>query len=351
MGGLTRRRRERELSGDQRAGRFARAKARKLQRAYLRRNWRLFALIGAGMLLPLLTLPLLPNGFSRGLFVGVLVTAVIGLLSFWVVQATGTAPIMMGDQGEQSTAQELRHLRKRGWKVVNDVALKRWNTDHVIVGPGGAYALESKWSASPWRVAVSDTDVRAACRQVDENAHTITLWLKRLTLGTVRPVLVLWGANARELPTAQDLASGDRIVRVVAGPKVKDWLRTLPDGHLTADQIEAAWSLIDEHCRKRDAWDADDVVVPLSIGELGARAVMAVLAGSASFLAAATWLETGPSVWLWLPALMLLMLPALVLRRLTSGAGYLAWGWLGGVAVTGVLLAWAVGKWFVETGL
>jgi hypothetical protein len=176
--GIAQRFRERELASDQRAGRFARRKARLVQRAYLQRNWRVFTIIGIGMLTPLLGLPLLPNNFARGLFVGALVTAVIALLSFWVIQVTGTAPIMMGDQGEQWTAQELRHLHKRGWKVVNDVALKRWNTDHVIVGPGGVYAIESKWGARSWTVVPPDEHVAAACRQVDANARTMTLWLK-----------------------------------------------------------------------------------------------------------------------------------------------------------------------------
>ena len=56
--GVAQRLRERELASDVRAGRFARAKARKLQRANLHRNWRLFAAVGLGMLSPLLALPL-----------------------------------------------------------------------------------------------------------------------------------------------------------------------------------------------------------------------------------------------------------------------------------------------------
>jgi hypothetical protein len=301
------------------------------------------------MLSPLVALPVLPGTFARGLFVGVLTTAVVATLSFWVVQATGTGPIMMGDQGEQWTAQELRHLRKRGWKVINDVALKWWNTDHVIVGPGGAYAIESKWSATSWQVVPPDNHVAAGCRQVDDNARTMTLWLRPLKLGTVRPVLALWGANARELATAQELVARDRKVTVVAGPKIQEWLRTLPNGRLSDEQIASAWSKIDQQCRRRDAWAADDVAVPLSLSELGMRAVLAVLAGSASFLAAATWLATSPSPWLWAPALVLLTLPALVLRRFQDGVGYLVWGWLGGVAVTVVLLAWAVAKWMIQT--
>lgn len=346
---LRRRLRERELSSGDRAGRFARRKARLVQRAYLRRNWRIFTMVGFGMLAPLLAVPLLPHGFSRGLYVGVLVTTVIALLSFWVVQATGTAPIMMGDQGEQWTAEELRHLRKRRWKVVNDVLLKRWNTDHVIIGPGGVYAIESKWSARPWTIVPPDEHVAAGCRQVDSNARTMTLWLKRLTQGTVHPVLMLWGSNARDLPAVQSLVAGERAVTIVSGPRAKEWLRSLPAGRLTDDQISQTWSVIDEHCRRRDAHDGDDTLVPPSIGQLGMRAFLAVVAASASFMLAAAWLGTGPSAWLWLPALIFLAIPALVLLRLDKRSRYLSWGWLGGVAMTVVLLGWAIAQWLVAS--
>ena len=135
----------------------------------------------------------------------------------------------------------------------------------------------------------------------------------------------------------------------MAGPKAKDWLSSLPARGLTAEQTGRAWSVLDEHCRKRDAHDADDVAVPLSFAEIGMRTFFAVLAGSASFLLAATWLGTGPSAWLWLPALVVLTLPAIVLSRLDRRTRYLVWGWMAGVGFTVVLIGWAIAKWFVES--
>jgi len=81
------------------------------------------------------------------------------------------------------------------------------------------------------------------------------------------------------------------------------------------------------------------------------RAIFAVLAGSASFLVGATWLGTGPSAWLWLPALVVLVVPAVALWRLETRTRYLVWGRLAGVVVTAVLLGWAIGKWFVDNRL
>ena len=61
-----------------------------------------------------MVLPLLPAGFLRGLLLGGALTATTGLLAFTVVQATGTASILMGESAEQWTASELRRLHRAG---------------------------------------------------------------------------------------------------------------------------------------------------------------------------------------------------------------------------------------------
>ncbi len=104
----------------------------------------------AGLLAVGATAPFMPAGFARGALVGSACTSVLGWLAFWVVQASGTAPKMMGDQAERWTAGDLRKLRRREYKVVNAIMLKRWDIDHVLLGPSGAYAVETKWSATPW---------------------------------------------------------------------------------------------------------------------------------------------------------------------------------------------------------
>ena len=64
---------------------------------------------------------MLPAGYVRGFAGGSSVTSVIALLAFWVIQATGTAATMMGDDAERWTASELRKLRRHGWRLVNHV--------------------------------------------------------------------------------------------------------------------------------------------------------------------------------------------------------------------------------------
>jgi hypothetical protein len=58
---------------------------------------------------------------------------------------------MMGDVGKQLAAGELRKLRRHEWRNVNHVTLRRArDVDHVLVGLGGPFAVETKWSATPW---------------------------------------------------------------------------------------------------------------------------------------------------------------------------------------------------------
>jgi hypothetical protein len=50
----------------------------------------------------------------------------------------------MGRDGERKTAKELRKLERDGWYVLHDLPGDRGNLDHVVVGPGGLFLLDSK---------------------------------------------------------------------------------------------------------------------------------------------------------------------------------------------------------------
>jgi hypothetical protein len=49
-----------------------------------------------------------------------------------------------GARGEESVGAILDELRSGGWYVIHDLALGRGNIDHVLVGPGGVFAVETK---------------------------------------------------------------------------------------------------------------------------------------------------------------------------------------------------------------
>jgi len=174
---LRRRRRQLELAGDRRAGSWGRRKARIAQRRYLREHYRLLAIAAVALLVPVLLAALLvPSTAARYFLLGAGLTGTVGVLTVWVQQVTGTAPVMMGDLAEQWTASELRGLRRDGWRLVNQLALRAWDIDHVLIGPGGVLAVETKWSAHPWVLDPPDDRVRRAVQQAQANARDLRLW-------------------------------------------------------------------------------------------------------------------------------------------------------------------------------
>lgn len=55
------------------------------------------------------------------------------------------ARLRLGLRGEQAVAEAVSELAEQGWRIFHDLpGGKDWNIDHVAVGPGGVFALETK---------------------------------------------------------------------------------------------------------------------------------------------------------------------------------------------------------------
>ena len=283
------------------------------------------------------TVALTPTSFMRGLIVGLGVAGTAGALWLWIVESTGTAPTMMGDIGEQWTAQELRRLRRKGWQVVNHVTLTAPDIDHVLVGPGGMFAIETKWSATPW--TVDDARIRSAAESACRNARRLGLWqnLKPAQVGQVRPVVFLWGAGAGELPESFEVAGAT----IVPGHAAEAWRQQLGAGQLAPEQIQAAWSALDAHCRKRDQIEQGLYPLPMSMWEWAMRVVFALTTACAGLLAAARVPRVTDSN-LGMAAGWALLLALGVLAARIRPARFLALAWVAGVAVVPVLVAGAL---------
>jgi hypothetical protein len=77
-----------------------------------------------------------------------LALAAVGFL-FW--RAKATAPqiraLKQAAEGERTVGQYLEKLRAEGYEVFHDIPSVGFNLDHVIIGPGGVFAIETKtWS-------------------------------------------------------------------------------------------------------------------------------------------------------------------------------------------------------------
>lgn len=325
--------RRRELSGDQRAGAWARRRSRDAYVRVIRRTWKVFLVVGLGSAaLGGACLWLISNVVARSYAAGLLTATILGTLAYQVTQMAGTSAVAMGEIAEQWTAQELRKLRRHGWRVVNHVLLRTWDIDHVLVGPGGVFAVETKWSAQPWELKPPGSGVARAVWQVSGNARDLSLWqpIKAAGAGPARGVVVLWG------PPVQDGVNAERArlddVEVVTGRAIDEWRTSLPSSGLTESQVEACWGALESQVRLRDSLGG---APPDSVWTIVIRYLTALAAALVAFVATADLLTLVNS-YEWWP----------VVYAVTTGIGAAgmrlrvlrpyAVGWLVGVGTTAV---------------
>jgi hypothetical protein len=161
-----------------------------------------------------------------------------------------------GAEGERRTAKELRQLKKSGWQVIHDLADGKGNRDHVVVGPGGIFLLDTKSLTGRVRIADRDTvcveridNPHASYRQKDmaDRVRLAAIRLKKdIERSTdqrglwVNAVIVLWS------PFEQRVVKGNHI-DFVHGDELVKWLESRPvvQGEAKTAAIAAALSVAD----------------------------------------------------------------------------------------------------------
>jgi len=148
------------------AGEGAARKYEKLTQAWLRRNRGRF-LILAAVLAPLVIVANLAAAqwsnlrWSAGLVTGMVIAMfVIARMSppAWIENWQD------GAIGEQWTGRALRELESQGWRIFHDLAASHGNIDHVVVGPGGVFLLDSK----RWKGSVTVEGDSAVVRRLED---------------------------------------------------------------------------------------------------------------------------------------------------------------------------------------
>lgn len=298
----------------------------------MRVHWRPLLLVAVAVSIPVLIgAAVVPIPVARGFVLGAGTAGLAGLLVVWVMQVTGTAPTMMGDLAEQWTASELRPLRRRGWRLVNHVRLRPWDIDHVVVGPGGALAVETKWSARPWVLQPPEERVMQAVRQARGNADDLRRWVgfRRAGAPPVHPVVMLWGSGTGQLQLPPGGLLIDGVV-VVPGPAANIWRDSLPEQVvLSPVQVELAWQSLDEQVRVRDEHAPE--LLPPSVSEVAGTAAATLGAGLLGSLVTVKLIAVfGAMYAVWVLASLVLVVAAQPFRR-TVGGRLPALGWQTGV--------------------
>jgi len=168
----------------------------------------------------------------------------------------------LGFLGERAVGQELNQLMSSGWSVFHDVPFhdnpgaKPFNVDHVVVGTGGLFVIETKtrrkrkasaghevtfngtvleypWGSEDWGV-----------KQARERAHHLGQWLSKKLQNDIAatPVLVLPGWYVRR--------TGKSDVRIINESEIPTLFRDEHKaGRLNLERASSISALLDERCR------------------------------------------------------------------------------------------------------
>jgi hypothetical protein len=113
--------------------------------------------------------------------------AEVGLLVAIFVISRYVLPLVerhdRGARGEEQVGGLLDGLAASGWHAIHDVSLGRGNVDHILIGPGGVFTVETKSHPGPVQVGRLHGKVLGQA-QAQRRA------LERVTGGHVEPLVV-----------------------------------------------------------------------------------------------------------------------------------------------------------------
>lgn len=253
------------LGRGQRTGRYARDLTAQRARTWASQFWwGLLALVAAPPALAVPCSVLFLHGPLRYLVIGAVSASGLWLALLGCVVFSGAATTYVSVVAEQWTADTLRRLRRRGWRLINGFKLvDQADIDHVAVGPAGVLVVETKWSAEAWDLTqecgFGAHAVDRAVAQVANAAKLVYGSLGNARRGLaprdalVRPVVVLHSSTG---PASAPVAGWDQRryedwqVAVVHGSYLHQWLESL-DGHvLGRPDVERLWTALDDKVRR-----------------------------------------------------------------------------------------------------
>ncbi len=236
------------------AGASSETKYQELLRSWRRRNRKVYAIVAAiclfllvGLLVAAELWPFL--SYAWGLVGGAAV-------AFWLVVRLSPPGWIenwqSGAYGEQATAKALRDLERDGWVVMHDLPVHRGDVDHIAVGPGGVFLLDSKRLGGTVTVDQGGVTVRrfddadltyrhpgaGHLLHLARETHQRVLAASRIKLW-VTPVMVIWADFPQRV--AEDRCT------YVHGDHLVSWLRSQPRTlapsrvQQVADAVHAAW--------------------------------------------------------------------------------------------------------------
>jgi hypothetical protein len=172
----------------------------------------------------------------------------------------------LGYEGEVATGQELNQMMLQGYHVFHDFVADRFNIDHIVVGPAGVFAVETKARAKPTsdnRSADAKATYDGKCihfpkwREIKplKQARNQAAWLERWLSScvgektAVRPVVILPGWFVTRTASEGLPVINPKQFQNIAKPVGGKWLEPA--------QIQRIVHQIDQRCRNIESKDVN----------------------------------------------------------------------------------------------
>ncbi|HEX5468572.1 MAG TPA: NERD domain-containing protein [Gaiellaceae bacterium] len=198
----------------------------------MKREWRDWAMLG-GLIVVFSAGVIFFDGWSRVAWALVLGMLLATLIVFWLIGGDITSLTWVrGAVGERQTEEALGEL-PGGWRVFHDLPDGRGNLDHVAIGPGGVFAIDTKTYSASAKVendvlrsggihtpGVAFRGSAVRLKETLERETGVTTW--------VQAVVAIWG----EFP--QGHVEEQQVVYIEAD-RLRGWLESR-DAQLSRDR-------------------------------------------------------------------------------------------------------------------
>ncbi len=254
----------RHLRSDDRSARFARAQAWERITYCIRQYWWAMGLMVVLFVGAVTPLALRLEGAYRGAVYGAAAVSALWFDALITILWSGAASQIMGVSGETATADILRGLESKGWRIANGVKLDGWREiDHLAVGPGGVLVVETKWSAYPWPLkgggpTFMESDVKNAAIQVQKNTVAVKEWLSAVAPMIPTTGIVVFWTGGRKHGSGSTMSKqwGREPAVLVFGPSFQELLAgNLWRYDVDDSTVDRVWSRLVELIQRTDETD------------------------------------------------------------------------------------------------
>lgn len=165
---------------------------------------------------------------------------------------------LQGQEGEMFTGAELNQLMQHGYRVFHDLEFPYGNIDHVVVGPGGVFSINTKAYSKPTagqnkakaqvdhvrnRIQLPDRDVELPLAQLQCEAKWLSEFLTSATAQMigVQPMLALPGWYVTNATRPGPV--------IVFNPRNSKAVLQNRERKLTPEQIQQVAHQLEQRCR------------------------------------------------------------------------------------------------------